>query len=257
MSFLFDDIIFGPVRSRRLGVSLGINVLPESNKICTFNCIYCECGWTRTPSVDPACYHLRRNIRTALDARLKELAAANQPPDAITFAGNGEPTLHPEFAGVIEDVNELRDKYFPKAGVVVLSNSTTLGDPDVFRALTKVRNIMKLDAGSEETFRSINGPLVPVRLEKIVNDLVRFNGKLIIQTLFLRTFLNGQWVDNTTDEEVSLWIGHLKRIRPQQVMIYPIDRPAPSCNIEKTGKNVLLGIAGKATDEGFHVSVYG
>ena len=256
MSFLFDDIMFGPVKSRRFGVSLGINVIPERKKICTFNCIYCECGWTQAPVIEPEAFHKREDIAVALEKRLLELQQSSNPPDAITFAGNGEPTLHPEFAGIIEDTLALRNQYFPDSDVVVLSNSSMLDDPKVFQALQKVRNIMKLDAGSEETFRKINGCMVPLSLDKVVENLIRFKGELTIQTLFLKARINGFEVDNTSEEEVALWIGHLKRINPEMVMMYPIDRPAPGKDISKVSPEVLASIGKRVEKEGFKVSIY-
>lgn len=256
MSFLFDEIIFGPVNSRRLGISLGINILPRDKKFCTYNCIYCECGWTSASLGIASDYHSRADIRLALQHRLENLHSNHAAPDAITFAGNGEPTLHPEFPGVIDDTIELRNKYFPNTEVVVLSNSTSLGNPNVFTALAKVKNIMKLDAGSEKTFRQINGPLITTSLEEIVNNLMRFNGKVTIQTLFLKAFQNNKWVDNTTNEEVELWLGHLKCIMPESVMIYPIDRPAPNHNIEKIDPAILEQIASRVKEIGLNVNIY-
>jgi wyosine [tRNA(Phe)-imidazoG37] synthetase (radical SAM superfamily) len=256
MSFLFDEIIFGPVKSRRLGVSLGINVLPRHKKWCSFNCIYCECGWTTAVTGDLNEFHSREDICKALEHHLKELVIKKAPLDAITFAGNGEPTLHPEFPGVIDDTIKLRDTYFPKADVVVLSNSTTLNNNGIFEALLKVRNIMKLDAGTEKMYNLINHPLVNVSLEEIVSGLIRFNGKLTIQTLFLKAMHNGQLIDNTTDEEVGSWINLLKRIKPQQIMIYPIDRPTPDSDIEKISPEVLEKIGARVKEAGFQVNIY-
>jgi wyosine [tRNA(Phe)-imidazoG37] synthetase (radical SAM superfamily) len=256
MSFLFDEIIFGPVRSRRFGVSLGINVIPEHKKICTFNCIYCECGWTQAPVIEPEAFHKREDIAAALETRLKEMQRLSNRPDAITFAGNGEPTLHPEFDGIIDDTVRLRDTYFPDAEVVVLSNSSMLNDESVLLTLQKVHNVMKLDAGTEATFRKINGPLVPLTLEKVVENLERFKGKLTIQTLFLKAEINGESVDNTSDAEVSAWIELLKRINPEKVMIYPIDRPAPGKNIQKVEPEVLEAIGKRLEKEGIQVSIF-
>jgi len=255
MSILFHDMIFGPVHSRRLGISLGVNVLPEHNKFCSFNCIYCECGWTRS-KLDDAVYHSRNDIREALDARCKELYELKAAPDAITFAGNGEPTLHPDFAGIIDDTVAIRDTYFPSAKVVVLSNSTTAGDPKILNALQKVDPIMKLDAGTEAMYRSINKPLLPISLEEIVNSLCAFKGALTIQTLFLKTEFHGKMVDNTTEEEVSQWLGHLKKINPRLVMIYPIDREAPDKNIDKLDHASLEAIAARVRAEGIDVKVF-
>ena len=175
MSVLFHDIIFGPVNSRRLGVSLGVNLLPVDMKYCTFNCIYCECGWTKEKSEQGKKLPARELVRERLEEKLISMKAEDQHPDAITFAGNGEPTIHPNFPEILEDTMQLRDKYFPEAGVSVLSNSSTLNKPAVFEALKKTGNsIMKLDAGTEELFRLINGPKSGITLHSIVEKLKEF-----------------------------------------------------------------------------------
>jgi wyosine [tRNA(Phe)-imidazoG37] synthetase (radical SAM superfamily) len=227
-TFLFDEIIFGPVKSRRLGVSLGINLLPTKKKICNFNCIYCECGWTR--DIEKAVSRLprREEVRTALDLKLSELKKKNLAPDVITYAGNGEPTLHPDFPEIIDDSISLRDKYFPEARIAVLSNATTISDPLIKAALLKVdQNILKLDSAFDSTIKTHNQPRVVINAEELIKGLMEFNGKVIIQTLFLRGTHNGKAIDNTTPVEINAWLKAIEKIKPAEVMIYTISRDTP------------------------------
>jgi wyosine [tRNA(Phe)-imidazoG37] synthetase (radical SAM superfamily) len=227
-TFLFDEIIFGPVKSRRLGVSLGINLLPTKRKICNFNCIYCECGWTRNSGKIPDKLPTREEVYKALDRKLSDMLASGQKPDVITYAGNGEPTLHPGFSGIIEDSIDLRNKYFPEAKIAVLSNSTTITSLSVKAALLKVdMNILKLDSAFDTTVTLHNQPASKINVNDLINELAAFNGKLIIQTLFLRGIYNGKVIDNTTPEELSAWIKAIEKISPSEVMIYTISRDTP------------------------------
>jgi wyosine [tRNA(Phe)-imidazoG37] synthetase (radical SAM superfamily) len=227
-TFLFDKIIFGPVKSRRLGVSLGINLLPSRKKVCNFNCVYCECGWSPSIEKEGGFLPRREDIYEALASRLQEMKVKNQKPDVITFAGNGEPTLHPDFSGIIDDSIKLRNKFFAKAKIAVLSNSTTITNPSVKDALLKVdMNILKLDSAFDATVRTHNQPRVNVNVDELIENLKKFDGKLIIQTLFLRGRYNGKIIDNTTPEEVNAWLDALERIRPEEVMIYTISRDPP------------------------------
>jgi wyosine [tRNA(Phe)-imidazoG37] synthetase (radical SAM superfamily) len=227
-TFLFDEIIFGPVTSRRLGVSLGINLLPVKRKICNFNCIYCECGWTKNSDKPPAPLPQRREVYEALDQKLCEMKETGTRPDVITYAGNGEPTLHPEFPGIIDDSIALRDKYFPDAGIAVLSNATTISDPRVKAALLKVdMNILKLDSAFDATIMIHNQPSVKINAEELISGLAGFRGQLIIQTLFLRGTYKTRPIDNTTPGELNAWLDALKKIRPSEVMIYTISRDTP------------------------------
>jgi len=256
--FLFHETVFGPVMSRRLGVSLGINLLPVDYKYCTFNCIYCECGWTHGKTSGSKGLPDRKEVSSKLEAKLKSMKNSGQAPDAITFAGNGEPTIHPQFPAIIQDTVKLRNEYFPEARITVLSNASMLHRKDVFDALESIDdNIQKLDAGSEEMFQRINQPAGKLKLEKIVEQLSRFNGNLIVQSLFLRGSHNGTPVDNTTDDEVNKWIGHLKTINPAYVMIYPIDRATPEQDIEKISFEELSAIAKKVNGEGINTKVFG
>jgi wyosine [tRNA(Phe)-imidazoG37] synthetase (radical SAM superfamily) len=257
MSILFHDVVFGPVNSRRLGVSLGVNLLPVDMKFCTFNCIYCECGWTKDKSPVDRKLPEREDVRELLEAKLKGMKEEDQHPDAITFAGNGEPTIHPQFPEILEDTIKLRDQYFPEANVSVLSNASTLDKPAVFHALKKTGNsILKLDAGTEEMFRLINGPRSEINLKTIIEKLKEFNGELIIQTLFLRGTLNGQIIDNTAEPGISRWLEHIKAINPKYVMIYPIDRSTPLETLEKVSFEELKQIAERVEKIGIRAQVY-
>jgi wyosine [tRNA(Phe)-imidazoG37] synthetase (radical SAM superfamily) len=258
-TFLFDEIIFGPVRSRRLGVSLGINLLPTKRKICNFNCIYCECGWTQ--DIEKAVSHLpgREEVYNALDSKLSELIKKNIIPDVITYAGNGEPTLHPDFPGIIDDSIILRDKYFKKTRIAVLSNATTISNPLIKNALLKVdQNILKLDSAFDSTIKIHNQPRVNVNVEELINNLIGFDGKLIIQTLFLRGIHNGKVVDNTTRVEIREWLKALERIKPSEVMIYTISRDTPEgARLKKVPLNELKEIAALVESIGIRTQVSG
>lgn len=255
--FLFHEVVFGPVRSRRLGRSLGVNLLPLHSKYCTFNCIYCECGWT--PSKLPEMKELpsRALVAKALEHSLRNLVMEQDLPDAITFAGNGEPTIHPEFAGIVDDTIRLRDKYVPAAKVSVLSNASMIQNPEVFDALLKVdHNIQKLDAGSDELFRLINHPAETLELDQITEVLAAFNGHVIIQSMFLRGRYRNRDIDNTTPAEVEAWISRLKRIHPSSVMVYPIARATPVHGLETIPVAELEQIAAQVGAEGIPVTVY-
>jgi wyosine [tRNA(Phe)-imidazoG37] synthetase (radical SAM superfamily) len=258
-TFLFDKIIFGPVKSRRLGVSLGVNLLPGRKKVCNFNCIYCECGWSQTVESEGGYLPQRSEVYEALASRLQEMKVKNQEPDVITFAGNGEPTLHPDFRGIIDDCIKLRNKFFPKAKIAVLSNSTTITNPSVKDALLKVdMNILKLDSAFDLTINNHNQPRVNVRVDELIENLRKFNGKLIIQTLFLRGSFKGKTIDNSTPEEVSAWLEALDKIRPSEVMIYTISRDTPEGgSLNKVPVEELRQIAMKVEKLGIHTQVSG
>ena len=240
-TFLFNELIFGPVQSRRLGLSLGINLLPVNRKMCTFDCIYCECGWTPDDDDAPMVLPTRSEVAEALEEKLIKMKAGGKIPDSITFAGNGEPTLHPAFPGIVEDALKLRNLHFPHAEVTVLSNASTLHKPEIFNALSHIdNNILKLDAGLEATFQKINKPRSPqLTLDSIVQNLMRFRQKVIIQTLFVRGEIDGEKIDNTKPAELHAWLGHIKQIQPRYVMLYPIDRATPTNGLEVVDKEDL------------------
>lgn len=254
---LFHQIIFGPINSRRLGISLGINLLPTDAKICSYNCIYCECGFNTTMREAPIAS--REQVAILLEAKLKEMKSESKPLDVITFAGNGEPTLHADFDKIIDDTIALRDKYYPKAKISVLSNSTCIDRPKIFNALLRVdNNILKFDSAIDRTFQLINQPVGKEKnltVEQLVEHLKKFDGKLIIQTMFIRGEFGGEKFDNTTDEEVSAWVDALTQIKPKQVMIYTIDRATPIESIERISSDELNAIAEKVREKGFEVLV--
>lgn len=233
MAIIFPSPIFGPVHSRRLGVSLGINLLPADGKVCSFDCIYCECGYNadhRAKSPLPT----REEVRIALEEKLKEMQANGPAPDVLTFAGNGEPTAHPHFPEIIEDTLALRNHYFPKAKVSVLSNSTFMDRPAVFEALTKIdNNILKLDTVDEEYIRLLDRPNGRYSVKSIIEKMKEFKGNCIIQTMFLKGNYQGKEMDNTSDKYVLPWLKAVKEIHPRQVMIYTIDRETPDQNLKK------------------------
>jgi wyosine [tRNA(Phe)-imidazoG37] synthetase (radical SAM superfamily) len=242
-TFLFDSIIFGPVWSRRLGESLGINLMPVARKVCNFNCIYCECGLTpdtdqqnKLPQVS--------EVLELLDMKLSDMHLKGAYLDSITFAGNGEPTLHPEFPEIISATIKSRNRLFPGANIAVLSNATLIGNKKVFNALLKADlNILKLDSAVPETLAAINCPKGIYDLSEIVNAMEQFKGKLIIQTLFLKGTYNNHPVDNTTQEEVDVWLSVLNRIRPESVMIYSLARDTAVGGLEKISAVTLEAIA--------------
>lgn len=258
-TFLFDKIVFGPVKSRRLGVSLGINLLPANRKICNFNCIYCECGWTAKSEASGRDLPSRQEVYDALEKKLASMRENGEAPDVITYAGNGEPTLHPEFPGIIDDSILLRNKYFPDAKIAVLSNSTAITRPAVRKALLKVdQNILKLDSAFDLTVRIHNQPRVNVKVNDLIKDLSEFRGQLIIQTLFLRGTFKGQKIDNTTGEELDAWLEALKKIKPAEVMIYTISRDTPEGgSLGKVPLSELKRIASLVNELGIKTQVSG
>lgn len=255
MTSLYDNIIFGPVRSRRLGLSLGVNLLPVESKLCNFDCIYCECGWNED-HVGRRRFNSREDVRDMLRDTLQVMVAKGELPDVITFAGNGEPTMHPDFEPIIEDTIALRDQICPQAKVSVLSNATQIHREDVRRALLRVdNNILKLDSAFDSTVQLINKPQGSYSVERTVELMKLFEGNMILQTMFLRGEYLSKRVDNTTAEEVDAWLDIVAQIKPRQVMIYSLDRDTPCQTLEKVGREELLQIAAKLQARGFNCSV--
>lgn len=253
---LFHETIFGPIHSRRLGVSLGVNLMPNDGKICSFDCVYCEAG-LNAQGAGKSGIPSRETVKKALNRKLKAMTEADESLDVITFSGNGEPTLHPQFKDIVLDVMKLRDRFFPNAKVSVLSNSTMLKKDSVVEALKKVdNNILKLDSAFSPTLRAINQPtskdVIP---EGIIAHLKQFNGKCIVQTMFLRGEHNGVKIDNTTDAEINALIAAYKEIAPQEVMIYSIDRKTPVETLTKVEKDELEAIGKRIEAAGIKVVV--
>lgn len=255
MTALYDNIIFGPVRSRRLGLSLGVNLLPVESKLCSFDCIYCECGWNAEHQGRRR-FNAREDVSRMLCEVLQRMVEEGTPPDVITFAGNGEPTMHPDFEGVIDDTIALRDRLCPSARVSVLSNATQIHREDVRRALCRVdNNILKLDSAFDATVQIVNKPQGAYTVERTVELMKLFEGNLILQTMFLRGEYDGQRVDNTQEEEVAAWLRLVEKIAPRQVMVYSLDRDTPCKTLEKVSREELLSIAARVEASGIPCSV--
>ncbi len=256
MTALFEEVIFGPVRSRRLGLSLGVNLLPTQAKICTFDCIYCECGWNEERRGSRR-FNDREVVADRLERKLREMVAEGALPDVITFAGNGEPTLHPDFEAIIGDTIALRDHFCPAAKISVLSNATQLHRADVVRALKRVdNNILKLDSAFDAVARLINRPQqAAYTVARIVEQLQQFEGAFILQTMFLRGVCDDTPIDNTTPEAIEAWLHIVERLRPRQVMIYSLDRDTPCKTLERVSREELLAIASRVEALGVAVSV--
>ena len=244
-TILFPSPIYGPVHSRRLGISLGINLIPADGKLCSFDCIYCECGYnadhrTHTP------FPTTEEVSRALEAKLKEMHEEGVHPDVMTFAGNGEPTSNPHFPEIIDETIRLRDAYCPEAKISVLSNSTFIHRPAVHAALAKVdNNILKLDTVDPAFIQLLDQPVGPYDVEHQIETFASFNGHVIIQTMFLSGEYRGKSLDNTGEEYVGPWLAALERIRPQEATIYTVARETPVAGLAKAAPEVLDKIAAR------------
>lgn len=256
-TFLWESISFGPIHSRRLGSSLGVNLLPTDVKICSFNCLYCECGWTLEKSLTAREYYPVETVLQAIEHKLNSCKEQSTPIDSITFSGNGEPTLHPHFDKIIDGLIPLRDKYYPQAVISCLSNATQLLRTEVCAALKRIENpILKLDAGTQELLNIINKPTIPVDFQAVVNQLKTFNGEVIIQTMFLSGEQDGISFDNSEESNLSLWLDAIKSIAPRKVMIYSLDRETPALMLHKFDKSKLESIADKVRALGIVADTY-
>ena len=249
----FDDIVFGPIFSRRLGSSLGVNILPSKGKLCNFDCVYCECGWNkdgrsdnRFPSAD--------EVEMALEEKMSRASSEGVPVDSITFSGNGEPTMNPDFPQIVETTLRLRDRYFPKAKVSVLSNAVLVGRESVAEALMKVDNpILKIDASSDMLVQKINRPVGTCHLKDIVEALKRFDGNFILQTMFLRS----PEFDTASPEALGAWMDIVRELRPREIMVYTIDRETPDKSLEKYTVEEMTAFVQPLLDEGFKIQIRG
>ena len=248
-----EETVFGPIRSRRLGDSLGINLLPEKGKICSFDCIYCECGWNkdgRNDTLLPSAEKVRNDLETKL-----KLCQANQINiDSITFSGDGEPTLNPEFPQIIDDTIRLRNQYYPNSKITVLSNATRVHLPEVFNALRKVDNpTMKIDAPTNELIEKINHPAPGYDINKVVEALKQFNGDFIMQTMFLKS----KDFDSSSPEVLNGWMAIVRLLKPREVMVYTIDRPTPEEGLQKFTVEEMRRLVQPLIDEGFLIQIKG
>ena len=252
---IYPSPIFGPIKSRRLGVSLGINLLPGDGKVCTFDCLYCECGFNaeRRPKQK---LPTRSEVAAALEQKLQQMQAEGMTPDVLTFAGNGEPTAHPDFAGVMDDTIALRDRYFPHAKVSVLTNGTRIDRVEVFEALKRVdNNIVKLDTVDADYIARVDRPVGRYDLPRLMECMRAFEGRCIIQTMFMKGVdAEGVSVDNTTVEYVEPWLDAVEHIAPREVMIYTIDRETPAQGLLKATPDELDGIVARLQARGIKAS---
>lgn len=253
---IYNSPIFGPVKSRRFGISLGINLMPGDGKICTFDCIYCECGLNkdfRPKQKRPT----REEVKVALEKKLVEMKADNMLPNVLTFAGNGEPTAHPDFAAIIDDVVALRDEHCPECKITVLSNATMLHKKDVVDALMKVdNNCQKIDTVDNSYIFRLDCPQNPnYNVEEVIKQLCLFKGKVVIQSMFLEGEYNGESISNTSEEYIAPWLEALKKIAPERVMIYTIDRETPVEGLVKASHETLDAIAARVKEAGMDCSV--
>jgi wyosine [tRNA(Phe)-imidazoG37] synthetase (radical SAM superfamily) len=258
MTILFHEIVYGPVHSRRMGCSLGVNLLPYDGKHCSFDCIYCECGFNkdfRTKTKLPG----RELVKVALEDKLISLHEEGTKLDVITFAGNGEPTSHPEFAEIIADTIELRNQHCMEAKISVLSNGMHITKQAVFDAIRQIDNpILKLDSAFNHTVKLIDRPNSPsYSVEKQVEQYKRFQGNFILQTMFLKGVFEGEEIDNTTEEEISAWLELIRELQPREVMIYTIDRETPAKGLEKASLTLLQQIAARVEELGIRTNVAG
>ena len=249
----FDDIVFGPIASRRLGSSLGINLLPSKGKLCNFDCIYCECGWNKDGMTDMRCPSYEE-VEKAMCEKIAKLSGEGVGVDTITFSGNGEPTMHPDFERIIDLTLTLRDRHYPDAKVSVLSNAVLSGRESVIRALKKVDNpIMKLDAGTDELVRKMNKPAGTYRVEDVVRNLQRFEGEFILQTMFLRS----EEFDLSSEDNMSRWMDIVRELKPREIMVYTIDRETPDKTLTKYTVDQMRALVQPLLDEGYNIQIRG
>lgn len=249
----FDEIVFGPIFSRRLGSSLGVNILPSKGKLCNFDCIYCECGWN-ADGIAERRFPTLAEVESALSDKMEKLAEEGVPVDSITFSGNGEPTMNPDFAGIVDVTLRLRDRFYPDAKISVLSNATLVGRRTVVEALKKIDNpILKIDAADDRMISMINKPVGSYRLRNVMDSLKEFNGNFILQTMFLRS----PEFDMTAPDALAGWIEIVRELRPRQVMVYTIDRETPDKSLGKYTVEEMRGFVQPLVDEGFDVQVRG
>lgn len=246
-----EETVFGPIFSRRLGSSLGINLLPVNGKICTFDCIYCECGWNKDGRDDTR-LPKAAEVREALEAKLKQLVTDGIPVDSITFSGDGESTINPDFAQIIDDTIKLRDQYYPRAKVSVLSNATQVHRPEIFAALRKVDNpIMKIDAPTNELVEKINHPAPGYDVGRVVEALKQFKGDFILQTMFLKS----KDFDSSSPEVLIGWMDIVRLLKPREVMAYTIARPTPEEGLQKFTVEEMQAFLKPLIDEGFKLQI--
>lgn len=249
----FDDIVFGPIFSRRLGSSLGVNLLPSKGKLCNFDCVYCECGWNKDGIAERVFPRLEE-VKAALEEKMSKAASEGVPVDSITFSGNGEPTMNPDFPEIIDVTLELRDRYFPDAKVSVLSNATLIGRPAVAEALMKVDNpILKIDASSDSLIAQINKPVGRYRLDEVIEAMMKFEGRFVLQTMFLKS----PDFDTAEPDALEKWMEIVRKVKPREIMVYTIDRETPDKSLAKYTVEEMTAFVQPLIDEGFKIQIRG
>lgn len=249
----FDDIVFGPIKSRRLGSSLGVNLLPSKGKLCNFDCIYCECGWNKDGAMDRTLPTLE-DVTKALTEKISALSADGVEVDSITFSGNGEPTIHPDFPEIVDLILQLRDRYYPHAKVSVLSNATMLGRERVRQALKRIDNpILKIDASDDRLIQLINKPVGAYRLEDVITWMKDFEGNFILQTMFLKS----DEFDLSQQEQLDRWMDIVRSLRPREIMVYTIDRETPDKSLGKYTVEQMTSFVAPLLEEGFKIQIRG
>ena len=249
----FDDIVFGPIFSRRLGSSLGVNLLPSKGKLCNFDCVYCECGWNKDGIAERVFPRLEE-VKAALEEKMSKAASEGVPVDSITFSGNGEPTMNPDFPEIVDVTLELRDRFFPDAKVSVLSNATLIGRPAVAEALMKVDNpILKIDASSDSLIAQINKPVGRYRLDEVVEAMMKFEGRFVLQTMFLKS----PDFDTAEPDALEKWMEIVRKVKPREIMVYTIDRETPDKSLAKYTVEEMTAFVQPLIDEGFRIQIRG
>ncbi len=255
-TFLFEEAVFGPIKSRRLGNSIGINLLSTTEKICNYDCIYCECGWTNKT------HRKEKFVQTdvlfqELEGRLRELKQNKKEVNYITYAGNGEPTLHPNFLLITKIIFALRNQYFPNSKIALLSNGSTLNKKDTLTSFEFIDDcILKIDAGSQELYQLINCANVNLQLDDLCTKMETINEKIIVQTMFLKGSHNQVDFDNTIEPEIGKWMSRIAKIKPRYVQLYSIARDTPAKNLKAISKDKLKNIAISLAEIGIHAEVY-
>jgi Fe-S oxidoreductases len=248
-----EELVFGPIHSRRLGSSLGINLLPRKGKLCNFDCVYCECGWNKDGRTDEK-LPTAEELEVALSSMLEKCRREGTPIDSITFSGDGEPTVNPDFARIIDITLALRDKHYPSAKVSVLSNATRIGRKDVFEALRKVDNpILKLDAPTDEAVSRINQPQGIYHVDDVVENMMAFKGDFVLQTMFMKS----PDFDSTDPGQLHAWMDIVRRLKPREVMIYTLNRETPAKNLERVSAEEMTELVHPLIEEGFKIQVRG
>ncbi len=249
----FDDIVFGPIKSRRLGSSLGVNLLPSKGKLCNFDCIYCECGWNKDGAMDRTLPALA-DVTKALTEKISALSSDGVEVDSITFSGNGEPTIHPDFPEIVDLILLLRDRYYPKAKVSVLSNATMLGKEKVREALKRIDNpILKIDASDDRLIKLINKPVGAYRLDDVIAWMKDFEGNFVLQTMFLKS----DEFDLSQAEQLDRWMDIVRELKPREIMVYTIDRETPDKSLGKYTVEQMKSFVAPLVEEGFNIQIRG